>query len=967
MKYLLFGVFTFVLGIAFVGCGEDYDDDIKSLTNKDAALDAAIKDLETQVAKLASSGNTELAAAIEDIKKQIELLQNASSDPDSIAAILLTHENFKKLISDEIKKLAPELLTLDVVAGISAIDPSTGVPTTAPSVESYKNIPILFDYTFGEGSTAIKFTKGSSLDVLTKTVAVRVTPASATLDKSQILLTNPIGNKGGDINTYVKVKDVIPNYSPGEPATKAIIPNTGLYGIVLEFDLAAYLASDAAKKEFAEIVEKKFAIAIQTGERYVLTDFIYGFEYTAKTKFIHSTRGDVKLDFSVKTATSVAVTTVENISNKGTTNEKTWAVGADFDITKASNLLEATDDNRILKLSYPVKLNEKFTVTLTAPTGTDDGAYAYYVELDSKGATPTELASWTGIDGINTVVKTEKSKSITLTVTNSALEGKEVGLRLVAINADGTLVDPDGRAFYVKVGEGTTQGDDIKFTVLVKDRISNSTLEGDDPEVSDAIEVAPVAVSKAFKDAWAKGGSDDTPDRVKLLVTYKSSISGGKDFERDLIVENDGNVSGSGKISVAEDDISDGEELDKDFTFNNVNAAYHFVISELKPWELNDDVNEGKLELYKTGENTPYATFPVSITKKITDDLSTTAFGTSLPVVDQIIDPTFVTGTDGKVTGATIPVYAADNALFITKFYESINDDSGSSYSDALAPITDKVLAISLVNGSKSFVAKDNSGASVLIDSREQVATNPNYTLKIEYNLGTVLFGGKETKVTWTSSKTNVRFNIAKLYDYQIDDYKLDVTNNNVASVSAQLQRRFYGTSEEWANIGETELLDFYNPSTLDAKVLIRKIALIDAQTKVITPAGGNNIINILNGHISTYIGSNDTELELLDNAATITLDGGFDANGKLVIKTKALDKNNTEFTGGKLNEVIAAIGVYNAAITAGATDISSKPVAAIKISSHVQISLKDIYNGNPKLLYPAYSDNKPLEFLISL
>jgi len=78
----------------------------------------------------------------------------------------------------------------------------------------------------------------------------------------------------------------------------------------------------------------------------------------------------------------------------------------------------------------------------------------YYVTLDLGNAIesrPSEFNAWKSynIGGLNTMTKGEDN--LVLTFDDPTLAGDYIGFRVYAVNYDGTLVDPDGRAFYVHV------------------------------------------------------------------------------------------------------------------------------------------------------------------------------------------------------------------------------------------------------------------------------------------------------------------------------------------------------------------------------------------------------------------------------------------------------------------------------------------------------------------------------------
>ena len=78
----------------------------------------------------------------------------------------------------------------------------------------------------------------------------------------------------------------------------------------------------------------------------------------------------------------------------------------------------------------------------------------YYVTLDlgnSVESAPSEFNAWKSykIGGLNTMTKADES--LDLVFDDPTLVGDYIGFRVYAVNYDGTLVDPDGRAFYVHV------------------------------------------------------------------------------------------------------------------------------------------------------------------------------------------------------------------------------------------------------------------------------------------------------------------------------------------------------------------------------------------------------------------------------------------------------------------------------------------------------------------------------------
>ena len=65
---------------------------------------------------------------------------------------------------------------------------------------------------------------------------------------------------------------------------------------------------------------------------------------------------------------------------------------------------------------------------------------------------PSELNAWNSYTytGLNTVVE---GTSTEITIDSKSAINDIIGFRVFAVNYDGTLVDPDGKAFYVNLGD----------------------------------------------------------------------------------------------------------------------------------------------------------------------------------------------------------------------------------------------------------------------------------------------------------------------------------------------------------------------------------------------------------------------------------------------------------------------------------------------------------------------------------
>ena len=133
-------------------------------------------------------------------------------------------------------------------------------------------------------------------------------------------------------------------------------------------------------------------------------------------------------------------------------------VWKDAAAVKPTNDNAIQGDNRSDKAVYPAVQGQALKIALSssednvvAPTN----IRAIYVVLDKQNAVesaPSELNAWNSYTytGLNTVVE---GTSTEITIDSKSAINDIIGFRVFAVNYDGTLVDPDGKAFYVAVGD----------------------------------------------------------------------------------------------------------------------------------------------------------------------------------------------------------------------------------------------------------------------------------------------------------------------------------------------------------------------------------------------------------------------------------------------------------------------------------------------------------------------------------
>ena len=111
----------------------------------------------------------------------------------------------------------------------------------------------------------------------------------------------------------------------------------------------------------------------------------------------------------------------------------------------------------------------------------------FYVTLDKDFAIesqPSEINAWNSYSYTNVGTKTVKAKMFdgnkgVIQINDADAKGDYIGFRVYAVNLDGTLVDPDGRAFYVHVGKLNAESQASTADVLANQVTATSELTKD--------------------------------------------------------------------------------------------------------------------------------------------------------------------------------------------------------------------------------------------------------------------------------------------------------------------------------------------------------------------------------------------------------------------------------------------------------------------------------------------------------
>ena len=455
----------------------------KAIANK-TAIENALKTLGTGF----DEKNT-VAAAIEAINGQLTAKNTGLAGLDGrlsvIEAALKSDEDGDKLtnlklkidnIENKLKDIIGEYTTM--VTGVELVSSYSG-GSDFGSDFSYLGRSINIDMIHGlvaetsvfgdEVSDKIEnpvtYEKGQDIKD-DNSIIVRINPVNAELTKNtKIVLLN---SKGESLEDYVTVGE--PTKFTDLIVSRAATVNSGLW------KLPVHVAKGVSNEEFkkATQVDGKtilYAVAVKNTET----------QKDAQDRYVISTY-DVKPSYKDFVAQknftfNVNEKSVNEIHNRWTGSEISGENGADHSNSNPElawntngpatapvlkgdkkNVQNDDQDVRFGNSLLQVEVGKKFTIS-DVKAGNTNAADYYYVVLDKKNAIESgvsELNAWNSyeIDGVKKIVKA--GDKLDLTIKSASANGDIIGFRVYAVNRDGKLLDPDGKAFYVVVGDAIT-------------------------------------------------------------------------------------------------------------------------------------------------------------------------------------------------------------------------------------------------------------------------------------------------------------------------------------------------------------------------------------------------------------------------------------------------------------------------------------------------------------------------------
>ena len=473
--------------------------------SKENTVAAAIEAIQGQI----GTPNKELGT-LDSRLAAIESVLNGVKDDDTKLGLATKVTN----IENQLKDIIGEYTTMVTAVSLYKTDEgrwSNGLPDDdltfiwVPSEHTTK-----FPADKNLTDAQIEFSADHKNITITDSLVVRVSPTNAELTPANVSLIN---SQGKELNEFVDVQSVKPYKKLITGATRAANATEGNGLWTVTFKLKDGV--DIQKFEEATISQNsyvQFAVAVKntTSEakespRRVVSAYsvdVKGSSYEPANnnilvqgnddvwKDIRSIRNRFGYQYANKGEKVFGACSSETGEFVNGVNELEWAGKTPYTAEEAANHTQLAKNNTEIRAwnhPLPVTVGKKINIALGAMLGSNNTPFYYntetgrgyavkgfYVTLDKDFAiesAPSELNAWAKYSYENVGITNSKG-TITKAahmfygnegyITINSLEDTEVkgdiiGFRVYAVNFDGTLVDPDGRAFYVKVGDAKDQ------------------------------------------------------------------------------------------------------------------------------------------------------------------------------------------------------------------------------------------------------------------------------------------------------------------------------------------------------------------------------------------------------------------------------------------------------------------------------------------------------------------------------
>lgn len=633
--------------------------DAKADIEKTYATKADLNKTNEAVAKLQAESAT--AAALKDAVTKLEG-EIAAAQPEGYKKLVETVASYKASINELYSALTGvELFATYTGSGLNAYD------VYATSLEMLHGI-VGEDSKFGDNEAykasdpIVAFVKGSEI-AQNQGVIVKVNPVNVDLTKATVKLINSKG----------EVLDYVEAGTPEKYDYLITRAGNNVGGGLWKIPFKVKGADEEAFKKAtqAEVNGQTkdilYAVAINNtdsaAERYVSSTYDVAPTYK---KFAPLATLDYKVndkdvaDIHNRWDRGNYALTEDASKRDGNLAELTWKDDKPATAKTDKNTVKDQRDARWSKSPLHVEVNQAFNIKLE-----NTEAKYYYVTLDKDFAiesAPSEWNAWSNYSYDGLFKTTAADSTLSLKITSKDANGDIIGFRVFAVNADGTLLDPDGRAFYVQVGEAANTE-----SVTGNDTITTANAaiySAADLEDANKVNVVDMPLTKSFQSSTSNlSGVLNLDDATKgnllggesayyiLLDKDKKPAADWKDAKYVRVgVNNGGNWKDGTQISGTIKAEKPGTSTSAAVTLNTLVVTVKKVLPTTDNYKLTflpkqeDEEGTGKFTLYMVPVN-GWAATTTSDEGKI--DLNNTFYG----IKDKNITFTFA---DAKKEGDKI-------------------------------------------------------------------------------------------------------------------------------------------------------------------------------------------------------------------------------------------------------------------------------------------------------------------------
>jgi len=569
-------------------------------------------------------------------------------------------------------------------------------------------------------------------------------------------------------------------------------------------------------------------------------------------------------------------------------------------------------DNRQAQQFIIAEVNEDIVIDF--PNATTQPLKGFYVLLDRAYAVesaPSELNAWDSYEYDNVGTYGKPAHMIdgntgTIRVKSANAQGDFIGFRVFAVNLDGTLVDPDGRAFYIHVGEMKTQGA-LVGTITVDASVSHVPAYG--YYYSDYI-----AVGDAFSglEAVVAGGSWSYSALTKIYGAntelwpfYGGATAAGNTdpvlYTVECYNQNKGYLGTINQFSTG--GVVPSQVKYIRFVQRADRAARY----------VDDCTYYAKIEATKTVATAavPMKTITFALTKKVPDTFKALQFRPKQEV-DPTKDNLFAKGNDKEGTGYFI-AYMVPGATPSANDYKTLTTVGSKELNNVFYRLDDNYefsFAASKKNAAK------NADIANVVTAGAAVTDGYSYVLQETHDLGTPANGLYIDGATWHDVATSYLYkNVSTYWDATNNVWNVAVNHKVANSVTYHALYACWHNAQSFAWVN--------TPKTATAAANDKRLTLQWAAPAAAAATRALADIQGSNSYDNTRFG--------------LTLDKLVTTNGWLTVTTTAPYAPHLNTKADGTGQVDPYFGVTYAAATGFTFNQASTQVDAAPTADHTE------------------------------